>query len=367
MILLLSIIVTGLSILCRAIVVFGIQSSQRKSQSINKISESNLFVSLIICARNEYENIQKNISSWIAALEPNDELIIVNDRSEDKSPELLEQYAKLYDNLKIVHIAESNPEFAPKKFALALGIQSSKHPFLMFTDADCSVSTSWIFETKKAFESGADLITGFGAYNPTKGLLNKLVRFETYETALQTFGFGGLGIPYMAVGRNLAYRKSLFERSDAFESHKHILSGDDDLFIQSIKSKAKIYWLLQESHHTFSQTPANWKKWWNQKIRHLGAGIKYSPIVLFLLGIYGGLNAASSICVPFLAIVTEDFSFLLLWLIRGFFLMVLFKKPMKSFRVHDLWVLLPAFEILYYLYLSIATLATVFRPVKVWN
>jgi len=367
MILLISIIVTGLSILCSAIIVFGIQSSQRKPHSINKTSESYLPVSLVICARNEYENIQKNISSWIAALAPNDELIIVNDRSEDKSPELLEQLAKSYDNLKIVHIAESNPEFAPKKFAVASGIQSANHSYLLFTDADCRVSTNWIKETKHAFESGADLITGFGAYDASKGLLNKLVRFETFETALQTFGFGGLGIPYMAVGRNLAYRKSLFERSDAFESHKHILSGDDDLFIQSIKSKARIYWQLQESHHTFSHTPANWKKWWNQKIRHLGAGIKYSPIVLILLGIYGGLNAASSIGVPFLAILTGDFSFLSLWLIRGFFLMLLFKKPMKSFRVHDLWVLLPAFEILYYLYLSIASLATVLRPVKVWN
>jgi cellulose synthase/poly-beta-1,6-N-acetylglucosamine synthase-like glycosyltransferase len=73
------------------------------SHSINKISESDLSVSLVICARNEYENIQKNISSWIAALEPNDELIIVNDRSEDKSPELLEQFARIHIILKIVH------------------------------------------------------------------------------------------------------------------------------------------------------------------------------------------------------------------------------------------------------------------------
>jgi hypothetical protein len=80
-----------------------------------------------------------------------------------------------------------------------------------------------------AYQDGIEIVLGYGAYHKRPGLLNKLIRFETFHSAIQYLSFALAGIPYMGVGRNLSYKKGLFFKQKGFSSINHIPGGDDDL------------------------------------------------------------------------------------------------------------------------------------------
>ena len=79
--------------------------------------------------------------------------------------------------------------------------------------------------------NNSEVILGFGGYKKEQGLLNKIIRYDTFNVAQQYLSFSLRNHTYMGVGRNLAYKKSLFFDNKGFASHIHIPSGDDDLFI----------------------------------------------------------------------------------------------------------------------------------------
>ena len=62
----------------------------------------------------------------------------------------------------------------------------------------------------KYFCTGKEIVLGYGGYEKQLGFLNKLVRFDTFHVALQYLSYALIGKSYMGVGRNLAYKKSLF-------------------------------------------------------------------------------------------------------------------------------------------------------------
>ena len=76
-----------------------------------------------------------------------------------------------------------------------------------------------------AYAEGIEVVLGYGAYHKRPGMLNKLIRFETFHTALQYLSFALAGMPYMGVGRNLSYKKKLFLQSKGFSSINHTASA----------------------------------------------------------------------------------------------------------------------------------------------
>jgi hypothetical protein len=86
---------------------------------------------------------------------------------------------------------------------------------------------------QNTYDESTEIVLGYGAYHKKKGFLNKLIRWETFHTALQYFSYALAGRPYMGVGRNLSYKKTVFFRHKGFSAHNHVASGDDDLFIST--------------------------------------------------------------------------------------------------------------------------------------
>lgn len=89
---------------------------------------------------------------------------------------------------------------------------------------------------------------GYGAYEKSNGFLNKLIRFDTVWIAVQYFGFALMKKPYMGVGRNLAYRKSLFQNVGGFKTHLDLASGDDDLFISDAANEHNTQICIDPTH-----------------------------------------------------------------------------------------------------------------------
>lgn len=248
-------------------------------------------VSVIICARNERENLEKFLPSVLDQDYPNFEVIVVDDGSWDGTDEFLEELDKLVPHLKVVTLNIEERFHRGKKFAITMGIKAAKHNRLLLTDADCQPATSqWIATMMNACTDKTDIVIGYSPYKKGWAPLNWFIQFETLHTALQYLGHALNGMPYMGVGRNLSYTRELFFSRKGFARHQHLLSGDDDLFVNECASPNNT--AVQIAKESFVETlpKKNFKRWWKQKSRHLSTGNHYKAKHKFWLGLYAFMH-----------------------------------------------------------------------------
>lgn len=266
------------------IFIFGRFSFAKKTT----ISPVKIPISVIVCAKNEEENIKKFFPILISQKYPEYELVLIDDASTDDTLELFEAYEKKYPNVKVVKVENNETFWGNKKYALTLGIKAAKNEHLLFTDADCFPnSENWIANMSSHFSSKKDIVLGYGAYEKIKNsFLNKIIRFETLLTATQYFGWAKSGKPYMGVGRNLAYKKELFFSVGGFVNHMKTRSGDDDLFINEVSNKSNTATCYTPESFTYSEPKKTFKNWFNQKRRHVSTAKLYSGFDRFQLALF---------------------------------------------------------------------------------
>lgn len=251
------------------------------------ISTEEYPISLIVCAKNEAENLKMNIPQWLDQTYSNFEIILINDSSYDDTLEIMESFALKDPRVKIVNVKNNEAFWGNKKYSLTLGIKAAKNKRMLFTDADCTpASKLWMKEMTSHFTTDKQLILGFGAYQKLPGLLNKLIRYETLLTAIQYFSYAKSKIPYMGVGRNLAYTSNLYYENNGFMSHMKILSGDDDLFVNEAATSKNTTLCFTKESFTVSTPKKSWKEWFAQKRRHISTAKHYKTQHQFLLSLY---------------------------------------------------------------------------------
>ncbi|MEL7532631.1 MAG: glycosyltransferase, partial [Bacteroidota bacterium] len=276
----LSLLCWGINLLILAALVSGWRSASRKKTN----SHTQPAFSIIIAARNESPNLKRYLSTWLEQEYPNFELIIILDRCEDDSAAYLASQTDR--RLKIIEITETPDDWAPKKWALNVGITAAQNDWFAFTDADCELPPQWLAAIAKQIEPNTELVLGLSPYRKHPSLLNSLQSFETAYTALQYIGFARLGMPYMGVGRNLAYKKSFFDRSLGFDRFAERLSGDDDLLVNANARAETTALMMSADSWTYSEPEMTWPKWFRQKNRHLSASPAYSVRSKLSLGIF---------------------------------------------------------------------------------
>lgn len=269
---------------CCYYLLFGFFSfSKNTSNTVNTTAP----VSVIICAKNEAENLKKNIPLLLTQQHPAFELILINDASKDDTLYVMEAFQKQDKRIQIVDVVPNETFWASKKYALTLGIKRAKHTHLLFTDADCKPDTPhWISQMTSSLDEKTQLVLGYGRYEKSKGLLNRMIRFETVVTALQYFSYAKAGIPYMGVGRNMSYTASLFYSVNGFISHIKMPSGDDDLFVNEAGSAQNTITNTHPDSFTVSLPKKTWSAWRLQKRRHITTASLYKMKHQLLLGTY---------------------------------------------------------------------------------
>ncbi len=243
-------------------------------------------LSVIICAKNESKNLQNNLPEVFNQEYPGTfEVIVVNDASEDDTELILARFKEKYKQLYYTSIPYDKKFRHGKKLAMTIGIKAAKHNNLVFTDADCiPASKNWLKHMAAGFNEGKEIVLGFGGYTKQKGLLNYWIRFDTFTIAIQYLSYALRGVPYMGVGRNMAYTKDLFYKHEGFKKHQHILSGDDDLFIRDAATKNNIGIVTHPDSFTFSNPSQSFKEWRRQKSRHLTTAPYYKRKIKYLIG-----------------------------------------------------------------------------------
>lgn len=255
------------------------------SKSVTTSLNRNYPISVIICAKNEAQNLKKFLPSILNQSYPHFEVVLINDSSYDETLDVFEDFKSKYSNIKIVDVKNIEAFWGNKKYALSLGIKAATHNHLLFIDADCQpVSNQWINKMSQSFNDENTIILGYGAYNKIKNsFLNKLIRFETLLTATQYFSFAKVGIPFMGVGRNLAYHRDEFFKTNGFIKHMKIRSGDDDLFINEAANATNTAICYHKESFTSSIPKTSLKDWFKQKRRHVSTAQYYKFKHQFLL------------------------------------------------------------------------------------
>ena len=309
---------------------------------------TDLPVSVVLSAKNEYPGLKKNLPLILEQDYPKFEVVVVNDASDDETIFLLEDLARAYSHLKIVTITQDLNCFKGKKFPLAIGIRSSSYDHLLLTDADCTpAGKDWIRAMASGFSGEKEVVLGYGKYSENNGFLNKIIRYETAFTALQYFSLAMLGMPYMGVGRNLAYRKKLFLENRGFISHYNISSGDDDLFVNKVANKKNTSVQYMPESFTVSDPKNTYRQWWHQKRRHLTTGRYYKFWHKIILG---GFSASYlvflALLITLLLLKTATFLVLGLFIARLLSQLVVLNLTHKKLLEPKILLILPMIELI---------------------
>ncbi|EIA10460.1 glycosyltransferase [Flavobacterium frigoris] len=253
-----------------------------------KITPKKLSISVIVCAKNEEENVANFIPLLAEQNYPDFEIILIDDASSDNTLEIFEDFEKQYSNIRLVKVQNNEAFWGNKKYALTLGIKAAKKEYLLFTDADCyPTSKEWITAMSSQFTMQKTIVLGYGGYEKiANSFLNKVIRFETLVTAIQYFSWAKAGLPYMGVGRNLAYKKEEFFNVNGFISHIQLRSGDDDLFINEAATGKNTAISYTPESFTYSKPKRTFKEWITQKRRHVATANHYKKLDKLQLGTF---------------------------------------------------------------------------------
>jgi biofilm PGA synthesis N-glycosyltransferase PgaC len=326
-------------------------------------------VSVIIAARNELNNLKANLPLILEQNYADFEVVVINDHSYDGTADYLKELAQEEERIKVVTVETDERFKRGKKFALTMGIKAAKNDLLLFTDADCKpASKNWI-NLMVQQGLGKELVLGYGHLQTPPTLLGLLVKFETLQSAINYFGYALKNEAYMGVGRNLMYRKDLFFKHKGFASHQHIISGDDDLFVQEASTASNTTTALLKDSFTVSAGPSSWSAWYTQKKRHHSTAKVYKKKFKRNLGVF-----SFSQIFFYVAIVLQLILFPKLWyysvglVVLKWIIQVLIQyKPAKHFGFKFYALYLPLCDVMYTLYLLIFGLIYPFAKVKKWS
>ena len=326
-------------------------------------------ISVIICARNEITNLKQFLPKILDQDYPDFEVVVVNDRSWDGTEEFLEDFATQHPRLRVVTVFEGTKFIAGKKFAVTMGIKASVNDWLVFTDADCvPESTQWLSSMQQPASEDTEIILGYSPYVRKGGLLNALIRFETFFTAINYLSFAIKGMPYMGVGRNMAYKKSLFFKNKGFASHMHIPSGDDDLFVNAHANANNTVIRIAQESQVWTEPNTSFRAYLRQKKRHFGAGKFYKTkhkVVLTLQIVFQFLYyMLFAICCFFKVLLIPALSiFLLSLIIRSF----VYPKLLNRLSYPGLAWWFPLLDILLFVFLVFNGILSIFVKKIQWK
>lgn len=327
-------------------------------------------VSVIVCAKNEAENVRNFIPILAEQNYKNYEIVLIDDASSDETLDVFEAFEKQYSNIKLVKVENNEAFWGNKKFALTLGIKAATKDYLLFIDADCyPESKNWISIMTANFNNQKTIVLGYGAYEKIRGsFLNKIIRFETLLSAIQYFSWANSGKPYMGVGRNLAYKKSEFFRVNGFINHMKILSGDDDLFVNQASNNSNTVTCYSKDSFTLSKPKTNFADWFTQKRRHISTAKHYKFFDKLQLSIF----YLSQISFFVLAISLIIFNFepifvISLIIFRYLFSWIIFAEGAKKLNEKDIIIWYPILEIILIITQLRLFFANIFSKPALWK
>lgn len=229
-------------------------------------------LSVVVCSHNDVRELKKNLLLLLNQQYEIFEVIVVDDHSEDGTAEWLTKISS--EKLRVITLR--NNKKPGKRWALAEGISAARYEWVVLTDADCMVSEHlWLKKLAGYFTEEYIGYVGYGPYIRSSGFLNCLIRFDTAHIALLFLSSAAAGFPYMGVGRNMGWHRSVIPLLVQVLKQLPTSSGDDDLVLQTMRNYGKILAIADPDTFVYSEPKKTCLSWLRQKTRHHTTGWMY--------------------------------------------------------------------------------------------
>lgn len=240
-------------------------------------------------------NEERGVGETLQALHEQDysgewEVICVDDRSTDRTAEIVRGWSERDARFRLLQILASEPAVpSPKKRALARGMDAATGEVLATTDADCLPPKHWMSTLAGCFVDGVDLVQGPKHIHGTCTAAHRYQRLEMLAfAAAEAAGFA-LGKPFLASAPSLAYRTELYRRSGGFHGLEGLVSGDDDMLVHRMVGAGGRPMYAMDPTASVGTHPANsWREILNQRARWASNGSRYeNPLYVgFLVAMF---------------------------------------------------------------------------------
>jgi len=301
------------------------------------------FLSLVVAAYNEIENLKKLVPALVDQDYSNYEIIVALDRSTDGSKEYL---TELHRQVSYIEIPSTPDDWDHKKFALTQGIAKASGEWIILTDADCLPSSvKWLESISKEITPKRDILIGVSPIISSGTFISIYAQFEGFMTYLLYLGITISYKPYMSVGRNMAFRKSFWEEKGGYLSIKEVKGGDDDLFIKLNANRRNTGLYLQGKESlVFTQSKKTWKAYFTQKMRHYKVSSSYKKKTNIILSTFHLLHIVSLIAL--ISFISSSF-FLPIILFYLFIKLVGYRFVVGKIGAGFNYILFPIVDIIY--------------------
>ncbi len=261
-------------------------------------------ISIVITARDEAHHLIQSLPLLLTQDYPKFEVVLVNDKSRDETPQIVLEYKSRFPNLHYVDLATSISNLAGKKFPLANGIQAAKYDLLVFTDASCApASPYWLQNVASKMIRKKKVVLGHTTFESCKGFMNKWLHYDALQTSIQAFSYNIAGMPVMANGYNLAYDGSLFfANREVFVAQARMPFGEDSIFISQV-AKPDTVAVAASPDSVVVQPRISFSKWFQQKKYDLVCRGFYTFAPRFWMKLFNWLSFLFYVAVAFAAVV----------------------------------------------------------------
>lgn len=230
------------------------------------------FFSVVIPFRDEAQNLPSLLASLQLLDYPKDlfELIFIDDFSTDDSVKLLYKWRTTHGSIQTTLLENIRLSHSPKKDAITRAIPIVQQQWIVTTDADCTVPSTWLSSLDNFIRSkDANLVVGAVSYQAKPSFLAQFQLLDLLSLQGATQGSFGLGLGFMCNGANLAYTKSHFQALNGYAGNDKLASGDDVFLLQKSMcfDASKVQYLKSKSHLVLTKPEQSWKALLAQRVR----------------------------------------------------------------------------------------------------
>ena len=259
-------------------------------------SEATPSVSVVIPAHNEEGKLEATLESLSQQhYEGELEFIIVNDRSSDATPAIIQAFVQRDPRFKRIDVLEPSKRLAPKVNAVNTGISQARGDIILTSDADCRYTTRWVAGMVSHFAPDVAMVVGYVESTSPGDGANWVERFESTDwlsLMLTSRSLTHFGWKFASSANNQGYRRSAFDAIGGFGASGRAPSGDEDLLTQRMGR-------LKDQRIVFASTPdtrvltqpmsslgalLNQRRRWVSRYRHM---IHYHPVFLTSIMVLG--------------------------------------------------------------------------------
>jgi glycosyltransferase involved in cell wall biosynthesis len=338
-------------------------------------------ISVVIATRNEHHQLRQNLPFFLDQNYSNFEVVVVIDDSDTDLVYIINEFEKLYSNLKVVSFEWGRNFFVSHKFAESVGIKSATHDRILLSDI-CTrpASPEWISHMSETLSDNKKIVLGYHALASKISLLNAFVRFDTFFYTLRYLRAALSGQAFTADSKNLTFDRSLFYETKGITKFYNVNTGDEDMFVNKATTVTNTAIEIHPDAFVKGQEVTTFGEWFSKKIRHrvlirefktinrfgLAAHNLFMSlfyiISLVILGCFF-LSQSTIFNMPLELSIAASGIIILKFLVQW----IVFKRLMSTFRERGFLLLIPVFDLMKLTILPVLILIGLFTKRITWK